>query len=201
MIPAPRILCLLLPVIISGCFATHLAPDEPFAELNALVESAPESLSLVLHNPLRDMSHGYQFMLFILPISRVFAEDVSQVVAARLQLHAAVAGIGLSPQSLCAKPSRQLEITISSLDINGYDLLVFRRPSAQVTLTGTLHSSEGPPQICTQTGKYSEVTRFAFAPQLSRTLALATDEAARRLLTCLGITDHDSGELVVSDNL
>ncbi len=201
MIRALRPLCLLLLPLLTGCFTTHLAPDEPRAELDNLAESAPENLSLVLHNPLRDVSHGYQFMLFILPISRVFAEDVSQVVAARLQLHAGVAGIGLSQQSLRAKPSRQLEITISSLDINGYDLLVFRRPSAQVTLTGTLHSSEGPPQICTQTGKYSEVTRFAFSPELNRALALAADEAAKKLLTCLGITDHDSGELILSDNL
>ncbi len=196
-----RPLCLLLLPLLTGCFATHLVPDEPFAELDKLVESAPESLSLVLHNPIRDVSHGYQFMLFILPISRVFAEDANQVVAARLQFHAAGSGIGLSQQSQETRRSSRLEVTISSLDIDGYDLLVFRRPSAQVTLTGTLHSSDGLTRVCAQMGEHSEMTRFAFSPDLSRALSLAADAAAKKLLSCLGMTSLESTQPPESSNL
>jgi hypothetical protein len=197
MILSLRMIFVLLPLITltTGCFATHLVHDEPLEELDRLVESSPQGLSLVVHDPIHDVSHGYQFLLGILPIARVFAEDARQVVAARLQLNAAESGVGLSQKFQATKRSRKLEVTISSLEIDGYDLLVFRRPSAQITLTGKLFSSGGLLRACTQVGEHSEITRFAFSPDLTRALSLAADAAAKKLLACLDVTSLTSYEL------
>ncbi len=191
-----RAISLLLSPLLTGCFTTHLVPDEPWAELDRLVEVSPKRLPVVVYDPASDVSHGYQFLPGILPFSRVFAERASDVVVARLQLHAASAGVGLYKRSPDTQPSSRLEVNISSLDIDGYDLIVFRRPSARVTLSGTLFSSDGLPQVCSEVGEHSEIKRFAFAPELNRALSIATDIAAKKLLECLGITNHSSARFI-----
>jgi hypothetical protein len=200
-----RVLCLLLPCAFVGCFATHLVHDLPLAETSRLVESSPQYLALEVHDPIRDSSHGYQFLLGILPISRIFAEDAKRVVISKLQLLAALAGTGLSEEPHHTRAASRLVVTIASIDIDGYDLIVFRRPSAQVTLTGTLYAPDSPPQTCTQVGAYSEVTRFAFSPELNRALEMAAFNAAQNLLACLGIASdvyqEFSSTIQLSENL
>lgn len=191
MIRTLRIVCLLLPILLTGCFATYLVDDEPWAELDRLVDVSPQRIALIVHYPTPDVSHGYQFLLGLLPISRVFAESANQVVVARLQFHAAGADVGLYKASPDAKPANRLEVTVSSLDIDGYDLIFFRRPSARVALSGSRFSSKKRPQMCTAVGEHSEIKRFAFAPELNHSLSVATDIAARKLLACLGITNYE----------
>jgi hypothetical protein len=127
-------------------------------------------------------------MLGVLPIARVFTEDLEAIVASRLQFHAGRAGYGLISSGNAPTDRPRLIVTISEATINGYDLLFIRRPSAFMVLEGTLVDQSGVVNRCAESGSYSELSKFAFADDLTRALESAADNAALRLTKCLGIS-------------
>jgi hypothetical protein len=187
-------LLILLVLTFSGCFSTHLTEDGSSVELARLVQSAEHRMSLTVHNPHSGSSHGYQFLLGIVPLARVFADTLSATVSAKLQYHAGVAGIGLKQVDHGDGKHPHLEVVISSVSINGYDALVFRRPSAFITLRGSLSTASGARRTCEESAEYTETTRFAFAPQLNQVLTAAVSAAAEKLIYCLGLGGRDHSE-------
>lgn len=183
----PRLAFLTVPVLLLGCFSTHLIDEQQKDELQRLVRSAHHSLPLVVTHPDGDSSHGYQFMLGILPLTRIFTDTISETVVGKLQLHAGRAAVGLPSYSPSISELPRLEVVISSVSINGYDLVIFRRPSAHITLRGALLTHNGTRRSCEVSGEDSRTTRFAFSSELNQVLATAADSAAEKLLTCLGL--------------
>lgn len=190
---APLILCFLP---LTGCFSTHLISDEPVKDLAQLVQSADSPVELLIQNPGSDSSHGYQFLFGLIPITRVFTESASDTVVAKLQLNAGRAGIGLhrssTPNRALSDRTPRLDVSVESISVNGYDLIIFRRPSASITLRATLFTPDRAPRICEASGHHSEITRFAFARELNDALGAATDLAANKLLACLGLIVSNS---------
>lgn len=187
-----RIAPLMIPILLLGCFSTHLIDQEPRDDLQRLVQSSHYTLPLVVTNPQSHSSHGYQFVLGIFPLTRIFTDTISETVTAKLQLHAGRAAIGLTTPKLTPTDLPRLEVVITSVSINGYDLLVVRRPSAHITLQGVLLTPDGNSRSCEVMGEHTETTRFAFSPQLNQVLASAVDSAAEKLIACLGWSHSDS---------
>jgi hypothetical protein len=178
-------------LFLSGCFSIQLISDQPVKDLERLVRSAKSPVALLVQNPESDFSCGYQFLFGVIPLTRVFVQSASDAVVAKLQLHAGQAGIGLH-QNLTVNRSTsektpRLEVSVISISVNGYDLIFFRRPSASISLRATLFTEDNAPRICEASGQHSEFSRFAFARELNEALGLATDLAAQKLLTCLGL--------------
>ena len=178
---------ILLCIWLSGCFTTHLNNYKSTPGLDTLVSSAEHSLPLNVVNPSPNVSRGFQFLLGILPTSRVFTEDLASIVTSRLQFHAGSAGYGLNPSDELPPTKARVIALISDATINGYDLLFIRRPSASVTMEGSLFNQSGLVTSCAENGNYSELSKFAFESDLIRALELAADQAAQKLTKCLGI--------------
>jgi hypothetical protein len=172
---------------VSGCFSTHLSESSPPPDLDALVESAQVHLPLYVQNPLEGSSHGYQFLLIVLPITRVFPDQLTSLVTTKMTTHAGFGGYGLLSRLPPGTPTPRLEVSIESVSVNGYDLIVTRRPSASITLRGRLFTAEGTMRDCQSSGSFSEFARFAFAGDLEGALERATDTAAKELVGCLGL--------------
>lgn len=178
----------LMTLVLSGCFTTHLTDSAAVPELDSLVESAQVHIPLYVSNPLEGSSHGYQFLLFVLPITRVFPDELQQLVTTKVTTHAGFAGYGLLSRLPAGTPLPRLEVSIEAASVNGYDLLVTRRPSASVTLRGRLFTRDATTRDCETSGSHSEFSRFAFARDLQAALERAVDAASKELVLCLGLT-------------
>lgn len=172
---------------LSACFSTHLGEYKPPTDLSKLVDSAETFIPLQVANPLSDSSHGYQYLLAALPISRVFPDDLANMLTDKLTLHAGLNRYGLTKILPNTPLLPRLKVKIEDVSINGYDLIVVRRPSASITITGSLHTAKNTVKECSATGSASEYSRFAFTPHLNQVLERATDSAAQQLIACLGL--------------
>ena len=187
---AARITLLLSLSLLTGCFSTHLLQEHNTAELQRLVTSTERSLALVVKEQHKDSSRGHQFLLGILPVARVFTDNIAETVVAKLQYHAGKEGLGLVARSAPSSAAPRLDVTIVNAAVNGYDLIIFRRPSAHVTLRGTLYTAGGGEYTCEERGSDSTLSRFAFSSDLNQVLESAVGTATERLLHCLGLSSQ-----------
>lgn len=177
-------------LFLTGCFSNHLEHSEPLEDLKALVSSARSHIPLLVTDHTEKSSHGYQFMFGIIPVTRIFTDSLSTIVTAKLQYNAGRGGIGLVNRLSVPQSTSRLEVAIQSASINGFDLIFFRRPSARITLLGTLFSDMTIKRSCEVSADQSEISRFAFNPELTEVLSSTTDTASLKLLKCLGLIDE-----------
>jgi hypothetical protein len=189
-LPTPILaIAIVLACVLPGCFSTHLPPDtESDALIDRLIASTSSNLPLKISFPEAQRSHGFQFLLGIIPFSRVFAEKLPDILTAKLQFHAAKSGYGLTKNSSIAS-GPMLSVNVDKLSLNGFDILVIRNPRASVSLTGTIRLASGRSKVCSARGSSSHLAKFAFSPELSHALDLALDSAAKELILCLGLVD------------
>jgi len=187
-----RIPLLLSFVLLTGCFSTHLQQDNNTAEIRSLVNSTQRSLALEVHDSHRSSSRGYQFLLGILPVARIFTDNICDTVTSKLQYHAGREGLGLHTRSAALSTIPRLHITVVDLTVNGYDLVIMRRPAAHITLRGTLSTAGGGEYTCEERGSDSTLSRFAFSSDLNQVLESAVGTAAAKLLRCLSLSDQQA---------
>jgi hypothetical protein len=185
---APRAVLTLL-FFLSGCFSTHLSSFEPPRHLAELSESTAVHLPLEITNQFANQSRGYQFLLGLIPVSRVFPDVLSQMVTAKLITHAGFNNLGLAPVTqLRSRGFDQLpsvHVDITSVAVSGYDLILVRRPSAHISLEASLRTDTGTTRICHGEGDFAEFARYAFERELLNALDQAADSAARQVVECL----------------
>lgn len=169
----------------SGCFANQIGPFPEPPHLGALVESAEIQIPLYVQDSTSNQSHGYQFLLFILPVSSVYADQLSKLVTHQITTQAGFGKYGMLQPHPGTRPIPRLEVTVKQASINGYDFLITRRPSASISLAGTLYDQSGAPRECRVEGSYAEFSRFAFNPDLDNAIEKATELAAKELVRCL----------------
>jgi hypothetical protein len=182
--------------LLQGCFSARLSSFTPPSHLSELAESAAIQIPMFVTNNTEEQSHGFQFLLGFLPVTRIFPDSLSEMVAAKMVTHAGFRNFGLvarAPETLAAP---RVETFVEDVQINGYDLLVTRRPSASVSLRAVLHTREGLLRECHGNGSYAEFSRFAFERDLEHALEEAVDLAAQQAITCL--LDHISAEITQS---
>lgn len=174
--------------LLAGCFSTHLLQDNNVAELQHLVTSTQRNLALEVGDSQRDSSRGYQFLLGIVPIARIFTDNIYETVVAKLQFHAGKDGLGLPARSGGLSTIPRLHVTIVDVTLNGYDLVIVRLPAAHIALRGILYTAGGGEYTCEERGSDSALSRFAFSSDLNQVLESAVDSAAAKLLRCLGLS-------------
>lgn len=184
-----------------GCFSTHLPTLDAPPELIRLEHLAHTHLNLTIEVSEVTASSmvGLQYILGFLPITRVYTSDLTQSVDNLVRLEAGLRGVACTASSAntphLARPPKRgiptLTIVVDDLSVNGYDLLVLRRPSASITLTGYLTS--GPPETlqqrtlqCSAVAEESFSSSYAFEDELNEALRRAIIRAAGMVLDCLG---------------
>ena len=176
-------------VALQACFSTHLQSFEPLPQLEQLVESSPTKIALHVQRSDTDSSAGNQFLFFIIPVTRVFPDTTEAIVRSKFITRAGLAGIGLTTTAENSPPvTPRIDVQIDSVAVSGYDLFVVRRPAASISLTATLVTHDGTSRRCSTSASYATFARFAFAKQLEQAIEEASDSAAVKALTCLGLT-------------
>jgi hypothetical protein len=170
-----------------GCFSSTLSPTtvapREVERLRMLAEKRlPLSLKLT---PPPDTAVGYQYILLMFPVARVYAPALRQDVVDGLTATAAAAGHSIETLSDSRVTSPRLEVTASNITVNGYDLIFVRRPSASITLKGTLSSPGRVDRTCEAVGSVTRTKRFAFAPELEQVVRESIEAATRELAACL----------------
>lgn len=181
--PLTAILCIAL----VGCFSSSLSPTtvapREVERLRLLAEKRLP-LSLKLTTP-PATAVGYQYILLMFPVARVYAPALRQDVVDGLTATAAAAGHSIETLSASQVTSPRLEVTASNVTVSGYDLIFVRRPSASITLKATLSSPGRLDRTCEAFGSVTRTKRFAFAPELEQVLRESIEAATRDLAACL----------------
>jgi hypothetical protein len=184
-----------------GCFSTNLPPIDPPPELIRLEQLArtPLILTVEISEELSSSTVGFQYTLGFLPVTRVYTPYLPITVANMVRLEAGLRGVACIPNQDEPNRSRQqakrrasnLTIVVDDLSVNGYDLIVIRKPSASITLTGYLSSGsaeapEQPTRQCSAAAEESFSSNYAFEDELNEALRRAIIRAAGMILDCLG---------------
>ena len=80
-----------------------------------------------------------------------------------------------------------LEITIRDLKVNGYDLLVVRKPTASVIIEGKLFENGQLTRSCEDSYIAANTSHYAFAAELQNALGESLLQGSYKLLDCLGL--------------
>jgi hypothetical protein len=176
------LLCLLC--ALTSCFPTELPPlDTPpaVARLDALADG---DVALSLDTQPVEGVQGYQY-LTVFPVTRVYTPSVESEVTNQAKIQLGLKGYRVVAPQSGRHPEYQLDLTVEEFSVSGYCYLLFRRPSAFVSLKGTLRSPEGEVlRECSGTGKSSFTARFAFAPELNEARRIALTDAMVALVDC-----------------
>lgn len=187
---------LLLGILLQGCFSTRLTSFTPPDHLGELTESAAIQIPMLVTNEVEDQSHGFQFLLGFIPVTRIFPDSLSEMVTAKMATYAGFRNFGLVARASNVSAVPRVETSIEEVRINGYDLLVARRPSASVSLRAVLLTRDGVRRECHGAGSFAEFSRFAFERDLEHALEEAVDRAAQQTIKC--ILDHIAIEITQS---
>ncbi len=170
-------------LLLSACTHTRLSPLPVSTENLQLIESNHRVVSINVENPSSDRQiHGWQFMLFILPVGRVTVEQPLYHLERALINQFGLAGLKIQSTD----PSEaQLIIKLEEVSVTAYDLLFTRRIVAGVRLS--CRRQIGPESLkFTIFQKHAEFARYAFQKELTATLERAFDMAANSIvLECL----------------
>lgn len=190
-----------------GCFSTTLPPLDAPPELARLerLASTPVTLHVEVSDELASSLVGLQYVLGFIPVTRVYAPELARTVTNLVRLEAGLRGIactmpGDTTHDSPRRSSPTLTVVVDDLSVNGYDLLVLRRPSAAITLTGCITRpqrgvavSEGLQQRtqqciqqCSAHADESFTSSYAFEAELNEALRRAIIRAAGMVLECLG---------------
>jgi len=181
----PRRTLLYLLCGLSGCFPTELPPiDTPpaVARLDALADG---EVALSVESQPAEGVRGYQY-LTVFPVTRVYTPEIDSEVTNQAKIQLGLKGYRVVGPQSGKQPEYRLDLVVEDFSVSGYCYLLVRRPSAFVSLKGTLRSPEGAVlRECSGTGKSSFTARFAFAPELNEARRIALTDAMVALVDCL----------------
>jgi hypothetical protein len=82
---------------------------------------------------------------------------------------------------------RALEITVRDLNVDGYDLLVVRKPTSSVTIAARIVENGEVVRACEESYTATNTSHYAFATELQHALGESLLHGSYRVLDCLGL--------------
>jgi len=176
--------------LIAGCFSTPLPATPESDSVGRLVSAAEVQVPFYFAPPKSDERRGFQYLFVAFPFSSIYTPHLSSLVRYNLTVQAGLHRYALlEPTSTQGMQIPRLVAGVKDVSVNAYDFIFFRRPVASVTLSGTYYSQRGKVQECEATGTHADYKMFAFDRELIFALEKATEDAATKLIACLGL-DH-----------
>ena len=166
-----------LATLLTGCFASELPPVEPPSALEKLLSVSDSTLPVRIQTQaFNERSLGHQYLFFIIPLTRVYTPTLTSDLRTQLSVACGMRGSSV----------RMLEITVQDLSVNGYDLVVVRKPTASVTLSAKLYEKEHLIRTCEESYTATNTAHYAFAAELQSALEESLLHGSYKLLDCLG---------------
>jgi hypothetical protein len=176
-----------LATLLTGCFASDLPPVEPPSALEKLLSVSDSDIPVRIHTGgFNDRSLGHQYLFFVIPLTRVYTPALAADMRTQISVACGMRGYRCSGEPTL-RSSRMLEITIRDLSVNGYDLLVMRKPTASVTIAGTLYENGQVTRACEESYTATNTAHYAFAAELQNALGESLLHGSYKLLDCLGL--------------
>lgn len=178
----------LLSSLLTGCFSMEMPELEPPSGLEKLVAVSDSTIPVTIDTRGLDQSTlGHQYLLFALPITRIYLPSLKGDLAMELSVACGMRGY----RCVTTPPSstqRTLSISVVDLSVNGYDLLFIRKPTASVTLSGVISQNGQVVRSCEESASATNTAHFAFNAELQHALGEALLQGSYKLLDCLGLT-------------
>ena len=175
-----------LATLLTGCFASELPPVEPPSALEKLLSVSDSTLPVRIQTQaFNERSLGHQYLFFIIPLTRVYTPTLTSDLRTQLSVACGMRGYRCSEEPTSSSV-RMLEITVQDLSVNGYDLVVVRKPTASVTLSAKLYEKEHLIRTCEESYTATNTAHYAFAAELQSALEESLLHGSYKLLDCLG---------------
>jgi hypothetical protein len=172
---------------LTGCFVSELPPVEPPTGLEKLLSVSDSTIPVRIQTEgLNDRSLGHQYLFFIIPLTRVYTPTLPTDMRTQLSVACGMRGYKCSEEPTSTS-QRVLEITIRDLHVNGYDLVVVRKPTASVTISGRLFENGQLVRQCEESYVATHTAHYAFAAELQNALEESLLHGSYKLLDCLGL--------------
>lgn len=176
-----------LATLLTGCFVSEVPPVEPPSGLEKLLSVSDSDIPVRIQTEgFNDRSLGHQYLFFIIPLTRIYTPALVADIRTQLSVACGMRGYRCSEEPTSDAP-RMLEITIRDLSVNGYDLLVMRKPTASVTIAGTLYENGHVTRSCEESYTATNTAHYAFAAELQNALGESLLHGSYKLLDCLGL--------------
>jgi hypothetical protein len=184
---AQWLLIISLTTLLTGCFASELPPLEPPSALEKLLSVSDSTIPVRIQTEgFEDRSLGHQYLFFIIPLTRIYAPTLSADLRTEISVACGMRGYRCDGEP-SSNTGRLLEITVHDLSVNGYDLLVLRKPTASVTLSAKLFENGQLVRACEENYSATNTSRYAFSVELQNALGEVLLHGGYKLLDCLGL--------------
>lgn len=171
---------------LTGCFSTNLEPLEAPSGLEKLEAVSDTTIPIRLTtNGFQDRSLGFQYLFMAIPVARVYAPNLENDI--KLELSVAGGLRGYRFVDAANSSENLLDITIGELSVDGYDLLVVRKPTSSVTMTARLTRNGEVLRECVESYQASNSAHYAFAGELQQALSESLLHCSYKILDCLGL--------------
>lgn len=181
------ITALVAPILLTGCFSTELTPLEPPSGLEKLLNLSDSNIPVQIQTAgFHDHSVGHQYLFFALPMTRIYLPNLEADTKMQLSVACGMRGYRCT-ESATQGAKRVLEITIRDVSVNGYDLLVVRKPAASVTMSAQLLEDGAVVRSCEESYTATNTTHYAFTAELQSALSEALLQGSYKVLDCLGM--------------
>jgi len=183
------ILLTFLCLSLTACFSTHLPALEAPSGLDKLRSLSERSVPLTIDaGNISKEKLGFQYLLVAIPFSRIYDPNIE--TDAELQFSVAGGLRGYTFTKPSTSSPRSLKLSVLSADLDGYDLLFVRKPTASVTLFAALSENGSVVRECTEKGVASNTAHYAFSVELQSALGEALLQASYKILDCLGFASE-----------
>lgn len=182
-----QILVLIALPLLTGCFSMELTPLEPPTGLDKLIDISDSTIPVQVHtNGLHERTLGHQYLMLALPLTRIYLPSLSSDAAMELSVACGMRGYYCSTNT---QPGSKRGLTVELLDvtINGYDLLVVRKPTASVTMSAQLFEDDRVVRSCEESTTATNTAHYAFNAELQHAVGEALLQNSYKLLDCLGV--------------
>lgn len=172
--------------LLTGCFASEVPPVEPPSALEKLLSVSDSTLPVRIQTQaFNERSLGHQYLFFIIPVTWVYTPTLTSDLRTQLSVACGMRGYRCSEEPT-ASSVRMLEITVQDLRVNGYDLLVVRKPTASVTLSAKLYEKGQLMRTCEESYTATNTAHYALAAELQSALGESLLHGSYKILDCLG---------------
>jgi len=181
------ILALVTLPLLTGCFSTEITPLDPPSGLEKLIGLSDSNVPVQIHTAgFHDHSVGHQYLFFAFPMTRIYLPNLEADTRMELSVACGMRGYRCTDHATQGA-KRVLEITIRDVSVNGYDLLVVRKPAASVTMSAQLFENGSVVRSCEESYTATNTTHYAFTAELQSALGEALLQGSYKLLDCLGM--------------
>jgi hypothetical protein len=181
------LLTLTVITLLTGCFSSELPPVVPPSGFEKLLSVSDSAIPVTIQTAeFNERFLGHQYLFLLIPLTRIYAPTLATDIRTQLSVACGMRGYRCSEEPTSAS-KRMLEITIRDLTVNGYDLLVVRKPTASVTMSARLFENGKLTRACEERYIATNTAHYAFAAELQNALSESLLHGSYKLLDCLGL--------------